>query len=359
MCGQPDISSFGKYSPWFGLTLSSKSKGAADFFMPKKHRNLIQQIATVENLRNAYEKTSCGKKRTYGYLEFKEYAESNLLLVQQELLDGAYKIGPYREFTVYEPKPRLISALEFKDRLVQHALCNVVAPIFDRGLMPQTFACRIGKGTHAGVQFVQAKLRQTKAKYFLKTDYSKFFPSIDREVLHGMIDHKIDCKHTLAILREIIPPTGKGIPIGSLTSQLFANVYGNAADRFIHFRLGHREWARYMDDIVILGDDKDLLMESFLNLNDFSMEELKLRIGKWQVSPTSRGINFLGYRIWETHKLLRKDSVLRAKRKVANFIRHDDMEGLKRFTASWSGHAQWANAHNLNTWMENRYGITF
>lgn len=359
MCGQPAISSFGKYTTWFGITLSSNSKGGADFSMPKKHRNLIQQIATIENLRDAYAKTAKGKKKTFGYLEFKEYAEANLILVQKELLQGQYKQGPFREFTVHEPKPRLISALEFKDRLVQHALCNVIAPFFDRSLMPHTFACRVGMGTHKGVQYVQSKLRQTKAKYFLKTDYSKFFPSIDRQILHGMIDRKIDCERTLLLLREIIPPTGKGIPIGSLTSQLFANVYGNAADRFIHFELKHPVWARYMDDIVILGDDKEQLMDSFLKLNDFSMNELELRIGKWQISPTSKGINFLGYRIWETHKLLRKDSVLRAKRKVANFLHHNDLDGLKRFTASWSGHAQWANSHNLNSWMEKRYGIAF
>lgn len=327
--------------------------------MVKKHRHLIEQIADIDNLRDAYRKTSSGKKMTFGYLEFKEYAEANLLAVQEELRDGGYKIGPYRQFTVYEPKPRLISALEFKDRLVQHALCNVVAPIFERLLMPQTFACRVGMGTHAGVRFVQSRLRHGEFKYFLKTDYSKFFPSIDREVLTGMIERRIGCEKTLAILREIIPSTGKGLPIGSLTSQLFANVYGNAADRFIHFDLGQREWARYMDDIVVLGNDKNQLMDSFLRLNDFSMDKLGLRIGKWQVSPVSRGINFLGYRIWPGYKLLRKDSVLRAKRKVANFLHYGDTDGLTKFVASWRGHTQWADAHNLFKWMEQRYEITF
>lgn len=300
-----------------------------------------------------------GKRMTYGYLEFKEFAHVNLIKVREKLLDGAYKPGNYREFIVYEPKPRQISALEFKDRLVQHALCNIIAPIFEKRLLPQTFACRENFGTHAGVRFIQAKLRYAQPQYFLKTDYSKFFPSVDRAILHEMIERKIDCKATLNILRAFIPPTGKGIPIGSLTSQLFANVYGNSADRFIHFELGHKHWARYMDDIVILGDDKDQLMDSFLRLNDYSMNELSLRIGKWQLSPTTRGVNFLGYRIWATHKLLRKDSVLRAKRKVANFIHHGDEEGLAKFAASWSGHTKWADTHNLFTWMENRYGVTF
>jgi len=326
--------------------------------MTKKHRHLIDKIVSMDNLQDAYRKTANGKKMTFGYLEFKEYDQANLRMIQQELADGAYTIGGYRQFTIFEPKPRLISALDFKDRLVQHALCNIVSPIFEKTLMPQTFACRVGMGTHSGVQFVQSRMRRLDSKYFLKTDYSKFFPSVDRVVLHQMIERKIDCDKTVKILREIIPTTGKGIPIGSLTSQLFANVYGNAADRFIHFDLKHRHWARYMDDIVILDDDKDRLMDSFLRLNDWSMDCLKLRIGKWQVSPTSRGVNFLGYRIWKTHKLLRKNSVIRAKRKISRYIRNQNQESLTKFLASWSGHAKWADTNHLFNWLEQKHGIT-
>lgn len=326
--------------------------------MVKTHKRLIDKITSIENLRAAYEKTSRGKKMSFGYLEFKEYAEANLLLIQEELMDNAYKIGDYREFTIYEPKPRLISALEFKDRLVQHALCNVVAPIFEKTLLPQTFACRKNMGTHAGVKFIQSRLRKTDAKYFLKTDYSKFFPSIDRSILHDRIQRKISCSSTLKILEEIIPPHGKGIPIGSLTSQLFANVYGCIADRFIHFELGERNWARYMDDIVIIGDDKERLFDNFLRLNDFSMANMKLNIGKWQVSKTSSGINFLGYRIWKSHKLLRKDSVTRAKRKISRYIEAKDDVSLSKFIASWSGHAKWADTNNLFTWLEKKHAIT-
>jgi RNA-directed DNA polymerase len=325
--------------------------------MGKKHRNLIQRITTIENLRNAYTKTARGKRMSWGYLEFKEYTEANLLLLQAELEADAYQIGEYRTFTIYEPKPRLISALDFKDRLVQHATCNVVAPIFEAGLLPYTFACRDGLGTHAGVRHIQSLLRKTGARYFLKTDFSKYFPSIDRAVLHEIIERKVRCAATLKILREIIPPTGTGIPIGSLTSQLFANVYGNELDRFVHFELGHRHWARYMDDLIVLGDDLEQLRESFQRVEAFSAERLKLRISKWQVAPVSRGINFLGYRIWSTHKLLRKDSVTRAKRKVAKFIRYNDAESLNRFLASWSGHVKWADARNLLQWMEKHHGI--
>ena len=327
--------------------------------MVKKHYRLIDSITDLNNLRLAYQKTSRNKRMTWGYLEFKEYAEANLLQVRYELSSGTYKIGSYRNFTVYEPKPRLISALDFKDRLVQHAICNITGPIFDRMLMPQTFACRTGKGTHAGVRFVQSKLRSTKARYFLKTDFSKFFPSIDRRILHERIEQKIGCETTLGLLREIVPPQGKGLPIGSLTSQIFANVYGDMVDRHIHFDLGLKHWARYMDDVVVLSDDLQQLKDAYESISAFAAQRMDLRISKWQASPISQGINFLGYRIWPTHKLLRKDSVLRAKRKIDNFVRHGNTDDLQKFVASWSGHARWADTHNLTKWLEAKHGITF
>ncbi len=358
-CGQPDLSSFGEHKHGFGITPSRKSKGAADISMPKRHRHLIEKITTIENLRDAYRKTANNKRMTWGYLEFKEYAESNLLLIQEELRDGAYKIGPYRNFIIYEPKARLISALDFKDRLVQHALCNVITPIFEKSLMPYTFACRVGLGTHAGVRHIQALMRSKGPTHFLKTDFSKFFPSVDHVVLHNMIDRKIGCELTLKILREIIPTFGKGLPIGSLTSQLFANVYANPLDHFIHHDLKHRYWARYMDDIVILDYDPARLRDSFQRIVEFSNNELRLSISKWSIGSVTKGVNFLGYRIWHDYKLLRKDSVVKAKRKVAKFIRHNDQESLRKFIASWRGHAQWANTHNLFNWMEQKHGICF
>lgn len=325
--------------------------------MGKRHRNLIQQIADWDNLLDAYRKTTNGKRRTWGYLQFKEYALTNLRTVQAELLDGGYRQGPYREFMVYEPKPRLISALEFKDRLVQHATCNIIAPIFDAGMLPYTFACRPERGTHAGVQHIQAEMRRIKATHFLKSDFSKFFPSVDHVALHRMLDKKIHCAATRRLLREILPAEGTGIPIGSLTSQLFANIYGNAVDQFLHHELKQRTWARYMDDIIVLGHDPDELRSVFYQIRAFAAEHLKLTISHWQVAPISRGINFLGYRIWPTHKLLRKSSVTRAKRKVAKFIKYGEDDALRKFLAAWKGHAMWADTNNLFTWMENKHGI--
>lgn len=325
--------------------------------MSHRHKQLIEAIADPGNLRLAYHRTMKNKRMTWGYLNFKEYDQHQLRLIRAELLEGRYQIGPYREFTIFEPKARLISALGFRDRLVQHALCNIIGPIFEKALLPYTFACRPGKGTHAGVRHVQARLRKTRATHFLKTDFRRFFPSIDHRVLHQLIEKKIGCSKTLTLLREIIPIEGHGLPIGSLTSQLFANVYGGVVDRFLHFELNARHWARYMDDIVVLGHDPETLRVWFERLSAFSESALGLSISKWQIASVSRGINFLGYRIWPTHKLLRPDSVIRAKRKIRQALAHQDHDRLNQFLVAWSGHARWADTHHLMIYLENTHAI--
>ncbi len=312
----------------------------------------------MDNLRDAYVKTARGKRQTWGFLEFKEYADINLRAMREQILDSGWVQGAYREFTVYEPKPRLISALDFKDRLAQHALVNVIGPIFDRALLPGTFACRTGKGTHAGVNHVQAELRRTGATHFLKTDYRKFFPSINRPILHALIARKIKCRPTLRMITAMVPATGCGLPIGSLTSQLFANVYGDVIDRSIHFDLGARSWARYMDDIVILSSNPYELRGWFEDIERVSLARLHLGISKWQVSPVARGVNFLGYRIWPRHKLLRKASVISAKRKITRYQAHGETAILGRFLASWRGHAMHADTCNLFNHLEKTHGIT-
>lgn len=306
----------------------------------------------------AYKRTANAKRMTWGYLEFKEYKQLNIDAIIRELAYGDYKIGEYRQFVIYEPKPRLISALEFKDRLVQHAVVAIIEPIFEATFLPNTFACRRGLGTHAGVRYIQAQLRKENApRFYLKTDFSKFFPSVDHNILLDMIEKKIKCKLTLKIIREIIKPNEVGIPIGSLTSQLFANVYGAKLDMFIQHELKCKQWARYMDDVVILDNDKDRLLDCFQEIKEFSENNLKLKISKWHCGKVNKGINFLGYRIWNTHKLLRKDSVTRAKRKIKYYIKHDKWHDFDKFSASWRGHAKWANTNNLFNWIRKKYNV--
>lgn len=307
-------------------------------------------IASEENLREAYRRTAKGRRFTHAALAFKEYAELNLERLGHDLLSGAYRMEPVREFMVHDPKPRTITALSFRDRIAQHALCLVIGPIYEATLLPRTYACRTGLGTHAGVVQLQADMRRLgkeRPVYALKTDFSKFFPSVDRAILHSILRRKVSCAATLRLMEEITPTEGRGIPIGSLTSQLYANVYGGEVDRFIQFELGQRHWYRYMDDIVVLGYDAAELRGMKDRLGEFAASRLGLRFSHWSVSPVSRGVNFLGYRLWPTHKLLRRTTVVRAKRRLAELRASGDGAALERFAASWIGHASWADSHNL------------
>jgi retron-type reverse transcriptase len=314
--------------------------------MPKRKSDLFNRIVTIENLRLAYKKTSLGKKSTVGYLRFKEYAEYNLLQIQKELVDETYVLQPSRKFTVYEPKEREIEALEFRDRLVQHALCNIITPIFEETFLPNSYACRTGMGTHGGVKFIQSKLRSEDYRYFLKTDYSKYFASIDISILLKEIEKKIKCRKTLRLIKTILG-SGVGVKIGWLTSQLSANIYGNILDKHLFYTLGLRDWVRYMDDVIVLGNCPKDLKVIKKSIKEFSIESMGMGLSKWQVSPVSRGINFLGYRIWKNYKLIRKDSVSRAKKKILRYKKEDDAEALRKFKAAWLGHIKWSNAYNL------------
>lgn len=317
--------------------------------MARRYRNLIGRIVSPRNMEAALRLTAAGKRLTPGYLEFKEFSALNLADLAREMADGSYVAGTPHEFHIFDPKKRLISALPFRDRVAQQALCLVVAPIFDSALLPRAFACRPGKGTHAGVVQLQSELRrEVGATHFLKTDFSAYFASIERPVLWQLIEAKISCRLTLRLIGAMVPRFGIGLPIGSLTSQIFANLYtGATLDRYLQQTLGERLWYRYMDDLVVLGANSAHLAKVKIAIEEYSRDHLGLRFSKWQVAPVSRGINFLGYRIWASHKLLRKDSVTRARRKIAAYRAAGDHERLRKFIAAWLGHAGWADSANL------------
>lgn len=320
--------------------------------MTRRYRNLIGLITSPRNMERALQLTAAGKRLTPGYLEFKEFSALNLADLAHEMADGRYVSGAPHEFYICDPKRRLISALPFRDRIAQQALCLVIAPIFDRALLPRSFACRPGKGTHAGVRLLQADLRRMARAghpvYFLKTDFSRYFASIERPILWRLIEAKISCRATRRLIEAIVPRTGIGLPIGSLTSQIFANLYtGATLDRHLQQTLGEKLWYRYMDDLVVLGESATHLRAVKASIEQFSREQLGLRFSKWQVSPAGRGVNFLGYRIWHDHKLLRRDSVTRARRKIAAYRAAGDVARLQKFLGGWLGHARWADSANL------------
>ncbi|WP_439399009.1 reverse transcriptase domain-containing protein [Bradyrhizobium sp. PMVTL-01] len=319
--------------------------------MARRYRNLIGKIVSARNMEEALRLTSAGKRLTPGYLAFKEFSALNLADLARDLADGRYVAGEPHEFFILDPKRRLIQALPFRDRIAQQALCLVIGPIFDAALLPRAYACRPGKGTHAGVIQLQSDLRREARAgdpYFLKTDFSRYFASIERSVLWRLIEAKISCRATLALIETMVPRSGIGLPIGSLTSQIFANLYtGATLDRYLQQDLGERLWYRYMDDLVVLGRSSAHLRRLKDEIETYAARELGLRFSKWQVASVSRGINFLGYRIWAGHKLLRRDSVIRARRTIAALRARGDDERLHEFLAAWLGHASWADSGNL------------
>ncbi|RVD18431.1 MAG: Retron-type reverse transcriptase [Mesorhizobium sp.] len=319
--------------------------------MGKKHRNLIGAITADATMLEALRLTSRGKRLTPARLEFKEFSILNLERLASDMASGAYIQGEPHQFNIFDPKLRTISALPFRDRIAQHALFKIIAPIFDATLLPRTFACRPGKGTHAAAHMLQADIRRLTRNdeplFVLKTDFSKYFASIDRAVLWRLIEAKISCRATLRLIEAMLPRDGIGLPIGSLVSQIFANVYGGIVDRHLQQDLGERHWYRYMDDIVILGRSSEHLQRVRMSIEQLSRERLGLRFSKWSIQPAARGINFVGYRIWATHKLLRRDSVTRARRKIRAYRGAGDNERLQKFLAAWTGHAGWADCRNL------------
>ena len=316
--------------------------------MGKRYKNLYHQICHPDTLWAAYKKAAAGKRRSLGYLHFRQQEAANIARLSASLRDGSYQPGEQHKFTVYEPKRREISALPFSDRVVQHALVSVIEPIFDRSFLPQSFACRTGKGTHRGAiqaQAIMRRMQHTAPGWYLKIDFSGYFKNINLEVLHKEIRRKISCGPTLDLISKFHPATGTGLPIGNLTSQLFANVYGNILDRYLVHELGRRNFIRYMDDTVIFSHSRHYLETLRYGLKWFCKSVMKLDFSHWMIAPFHRGLNFLGYRIWTTHKLMRRASVARAKKTIRSL--KDQPDRLQMFLASWRGHAQWADSHNL------------
>ena len=339
--------------------------------MAKKHRNLIGQITAPDNFERAYGRAAKGRKSSAGYLNFKEHDAAWLSKLRHDIQEKIYEPGKPREFWVHEPKPRPISADPFRDRVVQHALCSVISPIFEEGMMPQSYACRKGRGMHGGAIHTQALMRRMqrgagKRLYVLKTDFSKYFYSIQREALWRLIDAKITCGHTRWLIERFTAREGTGVLIGRLTSQLWGGVYGTSIDRFLAQTMKISNFVRYMDDLVIFSHSYHYLHELRGWIGMHCRHAMGLTFSKWSVTPVDAGVNFLGYRIFPGYKLLRKDSVQRARRKIISYTRAGDFHALRKFLAAWIGHAQWADSRNLieslsrtqRAILEERYVLT-
>lgn len=331
----------------------------------KTYNNLFTQIYSFSNLCNAYEKAKRNKRTRPPVMEFGKELEPNLFKIQQELIYKTYQTGEYHKFYVYDPKTRLIMAAPFRDRVVHHALCNIISPIFESRFISNSYACRIGKGVDAGVDKVTSYLNQSTAEYgkvyCLKCDVFHYFREINHGILSSMMFERIKCRETRWLIQKILNSSydhcgadgATGIPVGNLPSQLEANIYLTPLDYWIKQEKRERFYIRYMDDFIILSPDKDRLHELWKGISVFLWDELRLQLNhKTAVFPITQGVDFLGYRIWPYKKLLRKQYVKRIKRMMKKFV-IDYKEGrrsreeIQQVLASWHGRSIRANVPYL------------
>jgi len=326
----------------------------------KTWKNLYTRICSFENLLRAARLAERGKRYRPEVHAFNCRLEENLLQIQGELSNQTWRPGGYRDFYVQEAKRRLISAAPYRDRVVHHAVCNVVQPLFERSFIYDSYACRKGKGTHAAADRYTEFARN--ARYVLKCDISRYFASIRHDVLFDQLARRIGDRETLWLLAQIIRsrndegllwPSGRGIPIGNQTSQFFANVYLNDFDHWIKEAAMCRFYIRYVDDFVILGREKRRLQELIPQIESKLGEiALELHPKKRTVFPVSEGCDFMGYRIWPERRRVRSANGYRFHRNLKRMAKEYrsggiNIEDVKASLLSWIGHAKHADTWGL------------
>jgi len=304
----------------------------------KTYRNLYGQIVSFENLYLAFRKARKGKRGRHEVAAFELDLEANLFQLQEELAAHTYTPGLYRNFYIRERKLRLISAAPFRDRVVHHALCRVLDPIWERRFIHDTYACRTDKGTHRALDRCEHFAR--RYPFVLQCDVHQFFPAIDLGILRGKLARLIRDDEVLWLIDGILdggagvlapmyemewfpgddllaPLRPRGLPIGNLTSQTWANVYLDSLDHFVKRELKCAAYLRYCDDFLLFGDDKTQL-HAWKDAVQAHLNGLRLALN-WRrstVYPTHTGIPFLGFRIFPTHRRLRADNVHLARRRL-------------------------------------------
>ena len=344
--------------------------------------SLYNKITDWDNLLLAHRKASKGKRGKEPAARFEYHLEDNLIVLQDELRAKTFRPGHYDSFYIHEPKRRLISAAPFRDRVVHHALCNVIEPIFERSFIHDSYANRVGKGTHRALDRAQFYAR--RYRYVLPCDLRKFFPSIDHAILRQILARKIRDPDVRWLVGRILEsgvgvlceeykmvwfpaPAGgtrpgddlfavlrpRGLPIGNLTSQFWANCYLNPLDHFIKRELRCPGYVRYVDDMLLFGDGKEQLWDWKQALME-RLARLRLTIHEdsAQVRPTTEGFPFLGFVVYPHKRRLKRRKGIAYARKIRALV-HEYAAGrlpLERVTASaqgWANHVRYGDTLGL------------
>jgi retron-type reverse transcriptase len=336
----------------------------------KRVGNLWARAVSFENLLGAAKDAARGKRSRPDVASFLLNLEPELLRLKRELQSGEYRPGAYRTFEVREPKPRLISAAAFADRVVHHALTRVLEPIFERRFAPNSFACRKGLGTHRAL--ASAWQASRRFAYVLKCDVQKYFASIDHAILKELLARVIKCRPTLDLAARIIDGSNqqeevlcyfpgdslftpcerrRGLPLGNQTSQFFANVYLNPLDQFVLRQLRPGHYVRYVDDFLLFGDDKRQLGDMRARIEDF-LAGLRLRIHarKSRAYRTKDGVTFLGWRVFPARLRLVRSNVVRCRRRLKTMCEAYRAGCMRLSEVSTRVRAWIAHAEHGNTW---------
>jgi RNA-directed DNA polymerase len=279
---------------------------------------LIEKIATLDNLRLAFWKAGKGKSYSAEVVEYRKDLDENLLTLQAEILSGEVKVGNYYYFKIFEPKERQICASAFQEQVLHHAMMNICHEYFERYQINESYASRKGKGTYAAIE--KAKKYTAQYGFYLKLDVKKFFDSIPHEVMKQQIRRLFKDAKVLQIFDAIIESyevePNRGVPIGNLTSQYFANHFLAVLDHYIKEDLALAAYVRYMDDMVIWHNDKAVLIELREKIRTFLEEKLRCRLKPEVLNYSEKGLPFLGYFIFPTYIRLRQASKQRFIRKL-------------------------------------------
>jgi retron-type reverse transcriptase len=285
----------------------------------RRAANLFDQISEPENLRLAFHKAARGRRGQPVVRQFAANVDRHIAAMSAAILSGTFPVGRCQQFLIRDPKERVITAPCFEERVLHHAIMNVCEPAMDRWLIDDTFACRLGKGREAAIQRAQGFTRQ--AEWFLKLDVRKYFDSVPHAPLRAFLECRFKDRRLLDLLNRIITSyrgqLGVGLPIGSLTSQHFANFYLGWFDRFVKETLRVRGYVRYMDDLVLWHASRETLVEVHARCEEFAATHLALGFKSSEVRRTGSGVPFLGCRLFPTHVELNS----RSKRRWRNRVR--------------------------------------
>jgi retron-type reverse transcriptase len=340
----------------------------------KTYKNLYPALCSYDNLFQAYKKAQKGKTRKEYVKAFKARLEENLLELKRELETYAYSPKPLTTFVIRDPKTRVISASHFRDRVVHHAICNILEPIFEREFINDSYANRKGKGTHLAILRFEKFMRSVTGNgrilrgcnnrnavvgYVLKADIRHYFDSMDHKVLIGILERKVHDRRLIGLIGTILQNhkshiPGRGMPLGNLTSQFFANVYLNELDRFVKHTLKAKYYIRYVDDFVLLGTNATILRQWAIGINAFLVNALKIDLHpeKSRIISLRNGITFLGFRIFHCYRLLKKSNAIRIWKRLSRMVHlYDDglisRETVLQSLEGWFAYAGFANTHNL------------